>query len=109
MAGTDGIRAPDYAATIVAVLVGSCIAYVDSRASWDDTGVTVGALFALAAVLGAIRPRAWWLVGLAAGIPVVAFNVAIYGRFSSAIAVAFSLLGAVVGGSLGRRLRGAVA
>lgn len=95
--------------TVVALLVGSCIGYVDSQATWDDAGVTAAALLVAGGVIGAIRPRAWWLVGLAVGVPVVAFNVARYGRFDSVIAVAFSLLGAGVGASISRMLRRAVA
>lgn len=97
--------APEFAAAIIGLLIGICIAYVDSRATWDDTGVTVAALVATAGLIGAARPRAWWVIGLAVGLPVVAFNVAIYGRFSSALAVAFSLLGAAVGASIGRAFR----
>ena len=89
--------------------LGGCIAYVDSRATWDDAGITVAALLAAAGLIGFARPRPWWLVGLATGVPVLAFNVAIYGKFGSAIAIAFSLVGAAVGASMRRMLRGAVA
>ena len=97
--------AADAVAAIVGLLIGGCIAYVDSRATWDDAGVTAAALVAVAGLIGAARPRAWWLIGLAVGLPVVAFNVAIYSRFGSAIAVAFSLLGAGIGASIGRVFR----
>jgi hypothetical protein len=102
-----GVR--DGLAALVAIGVGSCIGYVDSRATWDDAGITAAALLAAAGLIGFARPRAWWLVGLATGVPVLAFNVAIYGTFGSAIAIAFSLGGAAVGASMRRMLRGAVA
>ena len=109
MADTNRFGSPDVAAAVIALLIGSCVAYVDSRATWDDAGVTAAALVAAAGLIGAARPRAWWLTGLSLGVPVVAFNVAIYGKFDSAIAVAFSLLGAAVGASIGRALRRPVA
>ena len=109
MPDTRRLGAGDGVAALVALLVGSCIAYVDSRATWDDAGVTAAALLAAAGLIGFARPRAWWLVGLASGVPVLAFNVAIYGKFGSAIAIAFSLVGAAVGASMRRMLRGAVA
>jgi hypothetical protein len=105
MAETNRLGAPELAAAIIGLLIGICIAYVDSRATWDDAGVTAAALVGTAGLIGAVRPRAWWLIGLAVGLPVVAFNVAIYGRFSSALAVAFSVLGAAVGASIGRAFR----
>jgi hypothetical protein len=105
MTETSRFGAREFAAAIVGLLFGICIGYVDSRATWDDAGVTAAALVATAGLLGAARPRAWWLIGLAVGLPVVAFNVAIYGRFSSAIAVAFALLGAAAGASTGRAFR----
>ena len=101
--------ASDVVAVVVALLIGCCVAYVDSRATWDDAGVTAAALLVVAGLLAMARSRAWWLIGLAVGLPVVAFNVAIYGRFSSAMAVGFSLLGAGIGASIRRVLGRAVA
>ena len=105
MADGNRVGAADVAAGFLALLVGSCIAYVDSQATWDDAGVTAAALLATAGLIAAVRPRVWWVVGLAVGLPVVVFNVAKYGRFDSAIAVAFSLLGAGVGASISRMVR----
>lgn len=105
MADSRRVGAADVTAVVLAMVVGCCIAFVDSRTTWDDAGVTAAALLAAAGMIAALRPRAWWLVGLAVGLPVVAFNVAIYGTFGSAIAVAFSLAGAGVGASIGRMLR----
>lgn len=109
MTDTRPLGAGDGVAALVALLVGGCIGYVDSRATWDDAGVTAAALLVAAGLIALARPRAWWLVGLATGVPVLAFNVAIYHRFASTIALAFTLVGAAVGASIRRMLRGALA
>ena len=99
----------DILAAVVAALLGSCIAYVDSQPTWDDTGVTAAALVVAAGLVSLARPRAWLPIGVVVGLPIVAFNVARFGRWDSALAVAFSLLGAAIGGSVRRLLRRAVA
>jgi len=78
----------------VAAVLGAVIGYVDSRPTWDDTGVTAGALVVCAFALAWIRPGAAWLVGLALGVPVLLFNAIVHGGFGSALAIAFSLAGA---------------
>jgi hypothetical protein len=50
-----------------AVAVGLSIAWVVSRAHWDDTGITAGMLLLTAGVLGLIGPRRPWLWALGIG------------------------------------------
>jgi hypothetical protein len=88
----------------LALIVGIAIGYVDSRATWDDTGVTAGALLLSSAVLAFARPRIAWLVALAVGAPVVVFNVVLRGGFGSAIAIGVSLIGAVIGAGIGKAI-----
>jgi hypothetical protein len=97
--------APRLIATLViAGLAGLAIGYVDSRPTWDDAGVTVGALLIASALAGAAMPRWFWLSGLALGIPVPALNVAAHGNYGSALAIAFSVAGAGLGAVAGRLL-----
>lgn len=86
---------------VVALVVGSAIGYMDSRPTWDDTGITVGSVFLAAAILAAARPRAGWLVGLAVGVPVLAFNAVLHHNFGSAVAIAIALAGAGLGSLVG--------
>jgi len=89
---------------LLAVLIGCGIAYVDSRATWDDAGVTAGALFITSAVLSAVSPRAAWLIGIVVGLPVLAFNVVLHGNFGAVIGIVVSLVGAGVGFWIGKAI-----
>jgi hypothetical protein len=53
---------------IVALALGAAVTYVDSRPTWDDTGVTAGALFVISGVLGFLGPKRPWLWALALGV-----------------------------------------
>lgn len=99
----------DIAAAIVALVLGACIAYVDSRATWDDAGVTAAALVVAAGLVSVARPTRWLPIGIVVGVPCVAYNVMRAGRWDSAIAIAFALAGAAIGGAIGRGMRRAVA
>jgi hypothetical protein len=54
-----------------AVAFGICIAYVDSRPTWDDTGITAFSMLIVAGILGFFGPqRPWlWALGVGAFIP----------------------------------------
>jgi hypothetical protein len=86
---------------VVACATGFVIAYIDSRPNWDDTGVTAGAIFLVAAVFGAMRPRAFWFGGLAIGLPVWVMNVIVRNNYGAILAVIVALIGAVVGAVIG--------
>jgi hypothetical protein len=54
-----------------AVAFGICVAYVDSRPTWDDTGITAFSMLIVAGFLGFFGPqRPWlWALGVGAFIP----------------------------------------
>ena len=52
----------------VAVLAGLFSAYVDSRPTWDDTGVLAGGLLLVSGLLTLLGHRKPWLIALAVGI-----------------------------------------
>jgi hypothetical protein len=51
-----------------ALAIGATIAYVDSRPTWDDTGITAGTLLLSAAALSYFVRRRAWLIAMAVGI-----------------------------------------
>ena len=89
-------------AAALRLAVGCAIGFVDSRPTWDDTGITAGSIFLASLVVSAARPRSAWLTGLLIGVPVLAFNVILHGSFASAIAVVIGLVGAGAGYLIGR-------
>lgn len=78
------------------------IAYVDSRPTWDDTGITAGAIIGVCGLLGFLAPRrAWiWALVVGGGIPIAAV-LAGHG-LASLLAVGIALAGAYAG--VGTRL-----
>ena len=53
---------------VLAIAIGLAIAYVDSRPTWDDAGITAFSLLLIAAIFGLIAPQRAWLWALAIGI-----------------------------------------
>jgi len=90
------------AAGAIALAIGAGIGYVDSRPTWDDTGITVGALVLVGGLLGYLRPHSSWITGLLLGIPVLVFNYMLHGNLQSLAALVVSLIAAVLGGLVGK-------
>jgi hypothetical protein len=90
----------------LALAIGAGIGYVDSRPTWDDTGISVGALVLAGGFLGLLRPRSAWIAGLLLGIPVLVFNYVVHGNLLAVGAVAVSSIAAALGGRVGKRVAG---
>lgn len=82
---------------VAALACGAGIAYVDSRPTWDDTGVTAAAVLAVSGLLGLASPRRAWLWALAVGAWVPAWGIANSGNYGSLLALAFAFAGAYAG------------
>ena len=52
----------------LAIIMGLFIAYVDSRPTWDDTGITVGTMLLSSGLLTLLGYRRPWLIALAIGL-----------------------------------------
>ena len=87
---------------ILAVAAGLVIAWVDSRPTWDDAGITAGMLFLTAALFGALRPSRApvWALAVGAGVPLA--GIVLHYNFGSLLALAPTLIGAYAG-ALARR------
>lgn len=94
----------DYIAPAVGLVVGLLLGYVDSRPTWDDTGVTAVAVFCGAALIVSVRPALFWLTGLAVGLPILVMNVVLNANYGSTMAVVIGLIGSVAGYQLHKLL-----
>jgi hypothetical protein len=86
---------------VLAVSVGVAIAYVDSRPTWDDTGITAVAITVMSFHFAALSPVRPWLWALAVGLWVPTLGIAT-GNYGSTVALVFAFVGAYAG-ALARR------
>ncbi len=91
----------------IAVVLGLGIAWIDSRPTWDDTGITVGLLIMVSALLGFILPARAWLWALAVGIWIPAYGILSHHDFGMIVVLVFPLVGAFAG-ALARKALGAL-
>ncbi len=91
------MRGSELIIAALAVTIGAGIAWVDTRPTWDDTGVTAGALL-LAAGLAAGAGLRWWGAALLVAAPIFVAELSSAGwgiLISLAFTGAGSLLGAI--------------
>jgi len=88
--------------TLLAVATGLVIAWVDSRPTWDDAGITAGMLFLTAALFSALRPSRAPVWAIAVGIWVPLLGIALHRNFGSLLALAVAFLGACAGATIRR-------
>jgi hypothetical protein len=104
VAGSTPARRPlaSWAGCAFALAAGLAIAWMDSRPTWDDTGITAAALF-VASGLAALLGVRWWLAALLLAGPLVVAE-------SSGMGVGLALPPAIalIGGGLGALLRRSV-
>ena len=86
----------------LAISFGLLIGYVDSRPTWDDTGITAGLLLIGAGTLGALAPQRPWVWALCVGIWIPLWGITHGPNYESLIALAIAFAGAY-GGMLVRR------
>lgn len=95
-------RRPEWPAWLVALVFGAAIAYIDSRPTWDDTGVTAFSILVVSAAVAVLAPRhPWrWIFAVGAWLPVV--EITQTGNAGSITALAFATVGALLGSLLSR-------
>ena len=82
---------------LVGLAVGIALGYVDSRASWDDTGVTAFAVLAASFVLGALAPQRPWAIALVVGVWIPLFGIVTRANYCSLLALALAFVAAYAG------------
>ncbi len=94
--------------TVAALACGLAIAYVDTRPTWDDTGMTVFALLACCGLLGLLAPKRPWLWALLVGIWIPVFNIILTRNFDTLFTLIFPFFGAYAGMLVGVLVRKAL-
>jgi len=82
---------------IVAAAVGLAIAWVDSRPTWDDTGITALSLLGVSLLVAWLSGR-WplvWAVLVGVWTPILEIRAS--GEPTSLLALAFALVGSLIG------------
>jgi hypothetical protein len=81
----------------LALGIGLCITWVDSRPGWDDTGITAGLILLACAGLGIAMPERAWLWALLVGgwIPLV--GIILHQNYGSILALIIAFIGAYLG------------
>jgi hypothetical protein len=82
---------------LIAIVIGHVFAYIDSRSTWDDTGVLAVSIAAVCAILAYLYPRRPWMWSLAVGVWIPLHNLIHNGNFGSFLALAFAAAGAYLG------------
>jgi hypothetical protein len=80
-----------------AVLAGLFSAYVDSRPTWDDTGILAGGLLIISGLLTLLGHRRPWLIALAVGIWIPLHDIYLSHDFRLLLVLLFPLVGAYGG------------
>jgi hypothetical protein len=84
-----------------AVLAGLFAAYVDSRPTWDDTGILAFGILIVSGLITLLGARRPWLIALAVGIWIPLYWILTAHNYGSILALVFTFVGAY-GGWLAR-------
>jgi hypothetical protein len=81
----------------VAVLAGLFAAYVDSRPTWDDTGILAFGILVVSGLITLLGYRRPWVIALAVGMWIPLRGILITHNYGSILALVFALMGAYGG------------
>jgi hypothetical protein len=81
----------------VALVSGGLVTYIDTRPTWDDTGITAAAVFILSGVFGFLGPRRPCLWALAIGIWIPLFGILKTQNYWAILALVVAFAGAYSG------------
>jgi len=81
----------------VGALAGLFSLYVDTRPTWDDTGILAGGLLLVSGLLTLLGHRRPWLIGLTVGIWIPAYEIYISHDFMMLVILLIPLIGAYGG------------
>jgi hypothetical protein len=84
----------------LSLIVGLALAYVDSRPTWDDSGILAGAILLACGLLVMLGFRRPWLLALAVGGWIPLRGILLDRNFGSILALLIAFLGAYLGWAL---------
>jgi len=82
---------------VPAIILGVAIAWIDSRPTWDDTGISVLMILVASAAFGFITAERPWLTALAVSIWIPLFGILSTHNFGSLLALVPGFAGAYLG------------
>ena len=82
---------------VIANLLGVLICWIDSRPTWDDTGVTAAMVFGVAAFPGFAMPDRPWIWGLSVGIWIPLWSILLTNNVTAILALVVAFVGAYGG------------
>ncbi|CAN5200983.1 hypothetical protein BH18CHL2_BH18CHL2_10040 [soil metagenome] len=82
---------------MLAVAAGVFIAFIDSRPTWDDTGVTAGLAIIAAAGSLALSGRRPWLWALLVGLWTPLYEIVMTQQYASLAVLLVAAVGAAIG------------
>jgi uncharacterized membrane protein YjjB (DUF3815 family) len=82
---------------ILSAILGSLIAWIDTRPTWDDTGITAATIIIVTVILGTVMPRRAWIWALAVGIWIPVFNIILNNNYGSLLALIAAFIGSYAG------------
>jgi predicted signal transduction protein with EAL and GGDEF domain len=90
----------------LAIIAGLVIAWIDSRPSWDDAGITVMMVLISALVLGFLASHKPWLIAILVSIWIPIFGIILSHNFGGFIALVPGFIGAYLGYFIKRQFLG---
>jgi hypothetical protein len=90
---------------LIGALLGGTIAFVDSRPTWDDTGITVLALLLVSGLLASVSPRRPWKWALAVGIWLPFYEIYLTHHFGLLFVLIIPFIGAYAGAAFNWMIR----
>jgi hypothetical protein len=80
-----------------AVFAGLFAAYVDSRPTWDDTGILAFGILIVSGLITLLGYRSPWVIALAVGIWIPLHDILVTQNYGSILALVFAFVGAYGG------------
>lgn len=80
-----------------AVALGLFIGWVDTRPTWDDTGITVFIVLIVTALFGVMSPKHAWIWALAVAGGIVLFNIGLSRNYGAMLVLPIGFIGSYGG------------